>query len=242
MKMSCASSSRVDAAGRLGEADLDHLPRVVPLVDRRRRCRGLRSTAGARAGAPSAAASTLAISVLPTPASPSRNSGRAQLQREKHRGREAAVGDVVLRRSSSASVASTAAGSAGWSHEMNRAAEVPPPESIASRRRQPAAATARDAITVTRCARYSGEPCRSVLRPLASTFTALRGVGGEALGRARPRAAFARNTRRRRAGHGDAHAAVASLRDEHADQREARRRIRELRVRGLLRHREATRR
>ena len=35
-KMSCASVVAVDAAGRLGEPDLDHLPRVVPFVDRRR--------------------------------------------------------------------------------------------------------------------------------------------------------------------------------------------------------------
>ena len=35
MKMSCASSSRSCTPCRLGQADLDHLARVVPLVDRR---------------------------------------------------------------------------------------------------------------------------------------------------------------------------------------------------------------
>ena len=61
----------------------------------RRRRRGPRSTAGGSADASASAASTLAISVLPTPASPSQNSGRPELEGEVEDGGEAAVGDIV---------------------------------------------------------------------------------------------------------------------------------------------------
>jgi hypothetical protein len=64
---------------RLGQADLDHLARVVPLVDRRRDVEALVALQADQRPLRSAA-STLAISVLPTPASPSQNKRPAELQ------------------------------------------------------------------------------------------------------------------------------------------------------------------
>ena len=66
------------APSRFGQADLHHLPRRSSIRTRRRRGRALRSTAGGSAARPSSAASVLAISVLPVPGSPSRNSGRSR--------------------------------------------------------------------------------------------------------------------------------------------------------------------
>ena len=103
---------------------------------------------------------------------------------------------------------------------------------------QAIAATARAAITETRCARYAAEPCRSLLSSAGVDLHRLRGVGREALRqrllerlRAEHATAPRRSPRRARR--------LRRLRDEHADQREARRRLRELHVRRLLRNREA---
>ena len=85
----------VALAFRFRQPNGDHLRAVIPLIDGGRKCRAPRSIAGGSAGAPASLASTLAISVLPTPASPSTNSGRPILQRQiKHR-RQRAVGDVI---------------------------------------------------------------------------------------------------------------------------------------------------
>ena len=64
---------------RLGQADLDHLAGVVPLVDRRGDVEALVALQADQRPLRASAASTLAISVLPTPASPSQNSGRPSL-------------------------------------------------------------------------------------------------------------------------------------------------------------------
>ena len=65
----------IDIALGFGEPDRDHLLGVVPLVDRRRDVEALVALQPDQPP-PERLASTLAISVLPTPASPSRNSGR----------------------------------------------------------------------------------------------------------------------------------------------------------------------
>jgi hypothetical protein len=73
-KMSCASA-RDRRAGRFREPDLDHLPRIVPFVRRRRDVEPFVALEPDELPV-ERLASTLASSVLPTPASPSRNIGR----------------------------------------------------------------------------------------------------------------------------------------------------------------------
>ena len=92
---SCSMRSRSPSPSRFGQPDGDHLRAVVPLIDGGRKYRAPRSIAGGSAGGRAPGCSTLAISVLPTPASPSRNSGRPILQREIEHRRQRAVGDVV---------------------------------------------------------------------------------------------------------------------------------------------------
>ena len=65
----------VGPAARLEQPDLEHLARVVPLVDRGVDVEALVALEPDQR-APRLVASTLASSVLPTPASPSRSSGR----------------------------------------------------------------------------------------------------------------------------------------------------------------------
>ena len=71
------------AAARFDRAQVQQLAGVVPLVDRLRRRRCPRSTAAAPARRRSSAASTLATSVLPTPASPSSSNGRCSRMARK---------------------------------------------------------------------------------------------------------------------------------------------------------------
>ena len=67
-----------------GNADVEQLARIVPFVDRRRRYPALRNTANAPKAAPVSRLDTLAISVLPTPASPSSSRGRPRLQSQRN--------------------------------------------------------------------------------------------------------------------------------------------------------------
>ena len=85
----------LDAACRLGEPDLDHLPRVVPLVDGRR---GVEALVALQTYQPPAEARRqhLGDFGLADPRLALEEERPAQLQREKYRGREAPVGDVVL--------------------------------------------------------------------------------------------------------------------------------------------------
>ena len=94
--------ARVDAARGLGEADLDHLPRVVPLVDRARDVEAFVALQADRACASSAVGEHLGELGLADARLAFEEQRPPQLEREEHRGREAAVGDVVAARSSSA--------------------------------------------------------------------------------------------------------------------------------------------
>ena len=180
--MSCASSPRSTPPRRLREPDLDHLPRVVPLVDRGRDVEALVALQAHAARRPSACARAPWRSrscrrpprLRGTAAAPS-------LQREEDRGREPAVGDVVLRgeqvergvdgrRERGGHAVRHAGRRRGGGSERTR----PPSASqerlrASARARRPRAPPSRR----SRCARYSGEPCRSLLRPVASTFDRL---------------------------------------------------------------------
>ena len=94
-KMSCSSRVAVELACGFGQPDRDHLRGVVPLVDGGGDVEALVALQPDQPAARASAASTLAISVLPTPASPSRNSGRPMLQRQEQHRRQVALGDIA---------------------------------------------------------------------------------------------------------------------------------------------------
>ena len=83
-------------AARLEQPDLEHLARVVPLVDGGVDVEALVALEPDER-VPSEAARTLASSVLPTPASPSSSSGRPSSSARKTAVATRAVGDVVAR-------------------------------------------------------------------------------------------------------------------------------------------------
>ena len=114
--------------------------------------------------------------------------------------------------------------------------------SRAERRRAhaPAPPTAREAITLIIAARYSAEPCRSALMSVGRHLHRLGRLGREALRQRLPRSP-SRGTRCALAPVTATRTPPPVWRDEHADQREARRRLLVLHVGRLLRRREAHR-
>ena len=94
-KMSCASASAIDAAGRFREPDLDHLPRVIPFVRGRRDVESfvaleadelLAEHLRQHLGELGLADAGLAF----------QEHRAAHLERKKHARRETAIGDVVV--------------------------------------------------------------------------------------------------------------------------------------------------
>ena len=94
--MSCASSLALDAARGFGEPDLDHLPRIVPLVDGGR---GVEPFVALQANQRRASARRehLGDFRLADARLAFEEQRPPQRQREEHRRREPAIGDVVLR-------------------------------------------------------------------------------------------------------------------------------------------------
>ena len=199
--MSCASASRSTPPADFGEPDLDHLPRVVPFVDRGRDvepfvalqpdelpAERLREHLGDLGLADARLAFEEQRAAASSSARKTRWSRGGGRRRSRARSSKVRASSIELGRSRKLRQER-----GGHGQKIGRHAAVVPPtaqQSACVSRRRP---TARDASTAIRCARYSGEPCRSALSPLASIFTRLRGIGGEASSRARPRAASTRN-------------------------------------------------
>ena len=95
--MSCARASRSVRALRLGHADLEHLARVVPLVDRRADVQALVALQADQA-AVQGLGQNLADLGLADAGLALEEQGPAELEREVERGRERPVGDVVAAR------------------------------------------------------------------------------------------------------------------------------------------------
>src|SRR6185436_16422794 len=144
-----------DAARGLREADLDHLPRIVPLVHG---VGGVESlvTLQAHERAAEPGRERLRHLGLAHARLALEEQRPLELQGQEDRSREPALGDVVLAR-----------------EQRRRGVDARGMWGGVAQ----AAPTARAAITEMSCARYSGEPCRSRLSPFASTFAPFAASG-----------------------------------------------------------------
>ncbi len=142
-KRSPASASRSTAAGGLGEADLDHLPRVVPLVHGRRDVEAFVALQPHEIAA-ERAREDLREFGLADAGLTLEEQRPAELQRKEDGRREAAFRDVV-----------------GGREQRGRGVDGRGQGRAIAHRSASAAVTARFAITPTRCARYSALAWRS---------------------------------------------------------------------------------